>query len=91
MPDLSVLTAREREVFHLMRESKKVKDISVQLNIAVKTVEVHKYNLMRKLDLHTTGQVRRFAIRHAAIPHRADTPVQRETPDHPIIEGSTNP
>jgi two-component system, NarL family, response regulator NreC len=87
MPDkLSVLTAREREIFNSLVAGFKVKDIAVNLNLSVKTVEAHKFNLMQKLDVHRTAHLARFAT-----PQRAETPVQRETPDHPIIEGSTNP
>lgn len=57
------LSDREREILVLLAEGHSLKDIAVQLNLSVKTVDAHKYNLMRKLDLHDRSELIRYAIR----------------------------
>lgn len=56
------LTPREREVVKLIAEGKSVKEIAVRLGRSVKTVEAHKFNLMRKLDIHNKAQLVTYAI-----------------------------
>lgn len=56
------LSAREREVLKLLAEGYSVKDIASQLNLSVKTAEAHKYNLMRKLDLHDRTELIKYAL-----------------------------
>ncbi|HEX2327623.1 MAG TPA: response regulator transcription factor, partial [Candidatus Angelobacter sp.] len=51
-PRISTLTPREREILKLLAEGNSVKEIAVILGLSVKTVEAHKFNLMRKLDIH---------------------------------------
>ncbi len=58
----SVLSRREREVIQLIAEGASSKEISSTLKIAVKTVENHRGNLMRKLHLHNVADVTRYAI-----------------------------
>ncbi len=58
------LTAREREVVQLVAEGKISKEIADQLNISVHTVETHRTNIMRKLKVHTVGELVRYAIRN---------------------------
>ncbi len=57
------LTNREREILVLLAEGHTLKDIATQLDVSVKTVDAHKYNLMRKLDLHDRAELIRYAIR----------------------------
>lgn len=59
-PDL--LTDREREVLKLIAESHSTKQIAARLGISAKTVDNHRTNLMRKLDLHDVAGLTRFAI-----------------------------
>ncbi|MEO6740839.1 MAG: LuxR C-terminal-related transcriptional regulator, partial [Chthoniobacteraceae bacterium] len=59
---ISDLSRREREVIQLIAEGATSKDISSTLKIAVKTVENHRGNLMRKLHLHNVADVTRYAI-----------------------------
>ncbi len=54
---LDSLTVREREVLRLLAEGKTVKDVAILLSLSGKTVEAHKSNLMRKLDLHNKARV----------------------------------
>jgi len=56
------LTQREREILKLVAEGYKNKDIAYYLCISVKTVETHRANLMRKLDLHNVSALTAFAM-----------------------------
>lgn len=58
-----LLSDREREILVLLAEGHTLKDIAAQLNLSVKTVDAHKANLMRKLDLHDRVELIRYAIR----------------------------
>jgi DNA-binding NarL/FixJ family response regulator len=51
------LTKREKQFLKLLAEGHTVKDIAGQTGLAVKTVDAHKYNLMRKLDIHSTAHL----------------------------------
>ncbi len=61
--DFSRLTNREREVLQLIAEGHTSKEIAVLLYISVKTVENHRANIMRKLDIHETAGLVRYAIK----------------------------
>jgi DNA-binding NarL/FixJ family response regulator len=56
------LTAREAEVLQLIAEGKANKQVAKELGISIKTVEKHRQHLMRKLDLHDTAGLTRYAI-----------------------------
>jgi DNA-binding NarL/FixJ family response regulator len=58
------LTAREREVIHLLAEGKSNKQVATILGIATKTAEAHRINIMRKLNLHSIVEVVRYAVRN---------------------------
>ena len=60
-PRTHSLTSREREVVKLIAEGNSVKEVATQLNVSAKTVEAHKCNLMRKLDLHNKAQLVQYA------------------------------
>ncbi|MDQ7786050.1 MAG: response regulator transcription factor [Thermodesulfovibrionales bacterium] len=57
------LTTREREVLKLIASGFTNKQIASQLFISVKTVETHRTNIMQKLDVHTTADLVRYAIK----------------------------
>ena len=61
------LSSRERQVLQLVGEGKSTKDIAAQLGISVKTAESHRARLMRKLDIHETASLVRYAIRRGLI------------------------
>lgn len=61
------LTDRERQVLQLVAEGNTMREVSVVLNVSVKTVESHRTRLMRKLDLHNTAGLVRYAIRSGLI------------------------
>ena len=48
-------------------EGQSVKEIATHLNLSVKTVEAHKFNLMRKLDIHNKAQLVQYAIQKKII------------------------
>lgn len=64
---LDLLTSREREVLQMIAESKTNKEIAAALNLSVYTVEAHRGKIMEKLNLHSTGELVRFAVRHGLI------------------------
>ena len=59
---LEILTKRERQVLKMIGEGHKNKEIADYLCISVKTVEKHRANLMKKLDLHSASALTAFAI-----------------------------
>jgi len=64
---LCPLTTREREVLKMLAEGQSVKEIACSSNLSVKTVEAHKFNLMRKLDIHNKAQLVQYAIQKKII------------------------
>ncbi|MCG8633067.1 MAG: response regulator transcription factor [Desulfobacterales bacterium] len=59
---LSLLSAREREVLQLISEGHTSKTISAQMNISSKTVDVHRNNIKKKLNIHTIAGLTKYAI-----------------------------
>jgi two-component system response regulator NreC len=57
-----LLTVRERQVLKLIAEGSKNREISGYLSISLKTVEKHRTNLMKKLDLHSVSALTMYAI-----------------------------
>lgn len=57
------LTPREREVLQLVAEGKSTRQIASDLSVSVKTVETHRQQIMKKLDLHSVAELTKFAIR----------------------------
>lgn len=61
------LTQREREVLKLIAEGYKNKEIADYLCISLKTVEKHRSNLMKKLDLHSAASLTSFAMKKGLV------------------------
>jgi len=61
---LTALTDRERQVVQLVAEGKLNKQIADILEISIKTVETHRTSVMQKLNLRTTAELVRYAIRN---------------------------
>lgn len=57
------LGGREREVLQLIAEGATSGEIAAQLHISTNTVDTHRRNIMRKLDLHTVADLTKYAIR----------------------------
>jgi two-component system, NarL family, response regulator NreC len=64
---VDLLTGREREVLQSIAEGKTNKEIATALNLSVYTVEAHRGRIMEKLNLHSTGELVRFALRNGLI------------------------
>lgn len=60
---LAKLSNREREVLRLLTEGDRSPCIATRLNITTATVDVHRRNIMRKLDLHTIAALTKYAVR----------------------------
>jgi DNA-binding NarL/FixJ family response regulator len=61
------LTARQREVLHLVAEGKSAKEIAAILNISPRTAEAHKYKIMDELGVKTSAELVQYAIRHGLL------------------------
>jgi DNA-binding NarL/FixJ family response regulator len=64
---VGLLTRREREVIVCIALGRTNKSAARELGLSVKTVEKHRSNLMRKLDLHNSATVTMFALRHGFV------------------------
>jgi DNA-binding NarL/FixJ family response regulator len=66
-PALEALTKREREVLRLIGQGATSKDVAQRLGISPKTAQVHRDNLKQKLNLRTTAEMVRYAIKHRIV------------------------
>ena len=64
----SILTMREREVLQLIVEGNTVKQIAERLYLSIKTIHSHRNQIMEKLNMHSTAELTKFAIRERLIP-----------------------
>ncbi len=62
-PGLARLTDREREVLRAIAMGRSTKEIAATLGIGARTVETHRANLMRKLELRSVALLTQFALR----------------------------
>jgi DNA-binding NarL/FixJ family response regulator len=63
----SLLSNREREILKLLAEGKTNEEIGTQLRISPHTAKVHRQNIMKKLNLHKTADLVRYAVRTGLI------------------------
>lgn len=61
------ITKREQEILNLVASGKKNSEIAEELNISVRTVESHRYNLMHKLEIKNTAELIRYAVMNLQI------------------------
>ncbi|MEM7469362.1 MAG: response regulator transcription factor [Pseudomonadota bacterium] len=59
----SELSVREREVLQSIAEGKSASEIAKELSLSVKTIESHRRNIMKKLDLYSVAELTKFAIK----------------------------
>ena len=59
----TVLTHREVEVLQLVAEGRTTKSIGLSLDISAKTVDTHRQNIMKKLNLRTVAELTKYAVR----------------------------
>jgi two-component system response regulator NreC len=69
----TALTPREREVLKMIAEGSSVRQVAGRLGLSPKTVEAHKFNLMRKLDIHNKAQLVTYAIQKKILQVPAET------------------
>ena len=63
-PDMNVLSRREIDIVQLIKEGLSSKEIALKLDISLKTVEVHRYNILKKLSLKNTAALVNFINSH---------------------------
>ncbi len=63
----ALLTFREQEVLRLVAEGKTAKEIAAALFISQRTVENYKNTLLKKLNLHRTSDLIKYAIKHKLV------------------------
>jgi DNA-binding NarL/FixJ family response regulator len=63
-PDMNVLSRREIDIVQLIKEGLSSKEIALRLDISLKTVEVHRYNILKKLNLKNTAALVNFINAH---------------------------
>jgi len=66
-PRKRVLTTREREVLKLLAEGRTVRSAAGVLGLSMKTVDAHKFNLMRKLGIHNKAELVMWAIQKRGV------------------------
>ena len=66
-PPPSVLSRREKEVLRLVTRGERSAEIAASLGIALSTVEVHRRNIMQKLNLHSSVELTHYAIQRGLI------------------------
>ena len=84
-PSRHWLTAREREIVQLLAEGMSSKEVAVALGLSVKTVETHRANLMRKLDLHSVSALVLYAVQNNIV-HVAQSRDLRDDSTTPIAD-----
>lgn len=62
-----VLTPRQREVLQRIAEGRSTREIAQALHLSVKTVETHRAEIMRRLDIHDVAGLTRYAVRHGLV------------------------
>jgi DNA-binding NarL/FixJ family response regulator len=67
LPRKRVLTSREREVLKLLAEGRTVRSAADVLGLSMKTVDAHKFNLMRKLGIHNKAELVMWAIQKRVV------------------------
>lgn len=65
---LERLTNRERQILQLIVQARTSKEIAQMLHISVNTVNVHRTNLMKALNLHSTAELVLFGVQHGLAP-----------------------
>ncbi len=59
----TVLSRREQEILSMIADGRNTKEIAFALECSVKTVEVHRMNIMKKLELHSVAELTKYALR----------------------------
>lgn len=67
------ITPRQREILRLVALGHTNREIGAALDISVRTVEVHRFNLMRRLDVRNVAQLLRQALQQNLLPRNFGT------------------
>jgi DNA-binding NarL/FixJ family response regulator len=73
-----ILTIREHEIVQLLAEGYCTKDIAKMLHISVPTVETHRSNLMRKIDVHSVAELVMYSIRNEIVHLHRENPLDAD-------------
>jgi DNA-binding NarL/FixJ family response regulator len=65
-PDINLLSKRELEIVQFIKQGLSSKEISTELSLSLKTIEVHRYNILKKLDLPNAAALVNF-VNHNGI------------------------
>jgi DNA-binding NarL/FixJ family response regulator len=57
------LTTREREIIQLIADGQNSKELAYQFGVSIKTIEVHRHNIMKKLNLNSVAALTKYALR----------------------------
>jgi DNA-binding NarL/FixJ family response regulator len=60
---LQALSPRQREVLRMVAEGKSTKEIARVLELSTKTVDIHRAQIMLRLDIHDVAGLTRFAVK----------------------------
>ena len=66
VPNVNALTEREIQIINLIKDGQSSKEIASHLNISLKTVEVHRHNVLKKLKLKNSASLVNFINNTAA-------------------------
>ncbi len=67
IPKFNKISKKEREVLQLVAEGEKTRDIAEKLSVSIKTVETHRRNIMKKLNIFSVAGLTKFAIKEGII------------------------
>lgn len=67
MPKFNTISKKEREVLQLVAEGMKTRDIAEKLSVSIKTVESHRRNIMKKLNIFSVAGLTKYAIQEGII------------------------
>jgi two-component system, NarL family, response regulator NreC len=87
------ISEREREVLTHVALGESNKRMALALRLSVKTVEKHRANVMRKLELHNTASVTLFAVRNGLVPAQHGEPPLGDQPlgEPPMVATAARP
>ncbi len=67
IPQFKMISKKEREILQLIAEGGKTRDIAQKLGVSIKTIETHRRNIMKKLNIFNVAGLTKFAIKEGII------------------------
>lgn len=67
LPKFNKISKKEREILQLVAEGEKTRDIADKLGVSIKTVETHRRNIMKKLNIFSVAGLTKYAIQEGII------------------------